>query len=91
MRSIIFSLVLLTINTISFAKSPNKENKMRCGILMSNEQSKSTDSQLTEYEVFAQKYEATFGEKPSDQVWNLGKKSCAAHCSVCQGGQCAGT
>jgi hypothetical protein len=28
-------------------------------------------SQISEYEVFAQKYETTFGEKPSDQVWNL--------------------
>jgi hypothetical protein len=42
--------------------------------------------QISEYEVFAQKYEATFGEKPSDQVWNLGKESCSSGCSG--GGGC---
>jgi hypothetical protein len=50
-------------------------------------------SQLTKREMFVQKYEAIFGEKPSDQVWNLGQKAdCnASDCSVCEGGQCAGT
>ena len=40
-------------------------------------------TQVSEYEVFAQKYEATFGEKPSDQVWNLGKEDCS---TACKGG-----
>lgn len=84
MRSIIFSLALLATGaTTNCAKSS-------C-VYKSDTEDKKIASQLTEYEIFAQKYEATFGERPSDQVWNLGKKSCAAHCSVCQGGQCAGT
>ena len=84
MRIIIFSLALFGLSsTINCAKSS-------C-IYLSEPQDKKVASALSEYEVFAQKYEATFGEKPSDQVWNLGKKSCAAECSVCSGGQCAGT
>ena len=41
--------------------------------------------QASEYEIFAQKYEITFGEKPSDQVWNLGKESCdtCGNCRAC--------
>ncbi len=31
--------------------------------------------QTNECEVFAQKYETTFGEKPSEQVWDLDKET----------------
>ncbi len=44
--------------------------------------------QTSEYEVFVQKYEATFGEKPSDEVWNLGKESCSCGGGACGGGGC---
>ena len=72
MRSIIFSFALLmastTINCVDKSKT----------------QGKKVTAQLTEYQIFAQKYEAAFGEKPSAQVWNLGKDSCmGSGCGPC--------
>jgi hypothetical protein len=75
MRSIIFSFALLTASATINCTDKSKA------------QGKKITSQLTEYQVFAQKYEAAFGEKPSDQVWNLGKADCDTHscvaCSSC--------
>ena len=76
MRLIIFSFVLLATGATTNC------TKSSC-VYKSDAGDKKIVSQLTEYEVFAQKYEATFGEKPSDQVWNLDKKSCGPTCSRC--------
>lgn len=43
--------------------------------------SSSVESQVSEYELFARKYEAVFGKKPSTEIWNLGNKQCARACS----------
>jgi hypothetical protein len=78
MRLIIFSFALLTISaTVNCSKS-SCTYKSSC-VYKTDTQDKKVALQLTEYEVFAQKYEATFGEKPSD-VWNLGKESCGSAC-----------
>jgi hypothetical protein len=75
MRSIIFSIALLSLSmTINCEKSSYTHQP--------EVQDKRVASQLSEYEVFAQEYEATFGEKPSDEVWNLGKESCDSFCRV---------
>ena len=76
MRSIIFSLALLATGaTTNCAKSS-------C-VYKSDAGDKKIVFQLTEYEIFAQKYEATFGEKPSAQVWNSNKESCGGGSKCC--------
>lgn len=73
MRSIILSLAL-------FVVVPSVNCKKSSCIYKADGEDKKIVSQLSEYEIFAQKYELTFGEKPSDQVWNSRNKSCGARC-----------
>ena len=77
MRSIIFSFALLSVSA-----------HINCSKLTSAKTTHATT--LTEYEIFAQKYEAAFGEKPSDQIWNRGDKNNKASCSKCCGNACNG-
>jgi hypothetical protein len=80
MRSIIFSFALLaTCATVNCSKPS-------C-IYKPDAQDKKNTTQLTEYQIFAQRYEAAFGEKPSTQVWSLGKDTCnTSNCvSSCTG------
>jgi len=49
---------------------------------------------LNSRESFEEKYEATFGEKPSDKIWTLGMQpQCHAACTggtKCSTGKCRG-
>lgn len=69
MHLIFFGLALLTFNSAISGAKPS------C-VYKSETQDKMVVSQMSEYEVFAQKYESTFGEKPSAQIWNLDKETC---------------
>ena len=76
MRSIIFSFALVSVGAT-----------INCSKIQNTDTSKKTP--LTEYQIFAQKYEAAFGEKPSREVWNLAADACRSHaCAACNRGTC---
>lgn len=66
MRSLILSLALISTTASIYCTTSESSQPVIA------------KTELSEYEVFAQKYEAAFGEKPSNQIWTLGNKQCGS-------------